>query len=83
MCTSIVEIIRAEGIIDGYPHPSQPVGIELLGEMLIVVDDGVLELRAEREETAVLRFGAEAHHIFDPGPIVPTAIEQHHLAGGR
>ena len=31
----------------------------------------------------VLRFGAEAHHIFDAGPIVPAAVEDHDFARGR
>ncbi len=34
-------------------------------------------------KSAVLRFGAEAHHIFDPGAIVPAAVEDHDLARGR
>ena len=49
-----------------------------------VVDDGVFKLRAEYEEAAVLRFGAEAHHIFDAGPIVPAAVEDYDSpAAGR
>ena len=43
----------------------------------------MLELGAEHEEAAVLRFGAEAHHIFDPGPVVPAAVEDHDFARGR
>ncbi len=35
------------------------------------------------EEAAVLRLGAEAHHIFDAGPIVPAAVEDHDFARGR
>ena len=32
---------------------------------------------------SVLRLGAEAHHIFDAGPIVPAAVEDHDFARGR
>ena len=28
-------------------------------------------------------FGAEAHHMLDAGAVVPTAIKNHDLAGGR
>src|SRR5215212_1164221 len=35
-----------------------------------------------RRESAMLFFRAKAHHILHPGAIVPTAIEDHYLAGG-
>ena len=42
-----------------------------------------LELRARAQELLVLVLGAEAHDALDAGPVVPTAVEQDHLAGGR
>ena len=36
----------------------------------------------ELQKTAMLLLGAEAHHVFDPGPVVPAAVEDDHLAGG-
>ena len=35
----------------------------------------------ERKKFLVFAVGAEAHHAFDAGAVVPTAIEQHHFAG--
>ena len=29
----------------------------------------------------MLLLGAEAHHVFDAGPVVPAAVEDHDLAG--
>src|SRR5438093_4324243 len=42
-----------------------------------------LELRARAHELVVLLVGAEAHHPLDAGPVVPAAVEQHHLARRR
>ena len=39
-----------------------------------------LELRRLPHELVVLLVGAEAHHPFDAGAVVPTAVEQHDLA---
>ena len=35
------------------------------------------------EEVLVFLVGAEAHHPFDAGAVVPAAVEQHDLAAGR
>ncbi len=42
-----------------------------------------LELGTDLEEAPVLRLRAEAHHVLDPGPVVPTAVEDHDFAGRR
>ena len=42
-----------------------------------------LELRAAAHELLVLLLRAEAHDVLDAGAVVPAAVEQHHLAGGR
>src|SRR5262249_53509999 len=52
-------------------------------EMNAAVDDEQLELGADLEETAVLLLGAEAHDMFDTGPVVPAAVEDHDFAGRR
>src|SRR5262249_18484719 len=39
-------------------------------------------LRAELEEALMLVLAAEAHDVFDPGAVVPTAIEDDDLAAG-
>ena len=38
---------------------------------------------AEAQELFVLVLGAEAHDVLDPGAVVPAAVEQHDLPGGR
>ena len=43
-------------------------------------DQHPLELRAGAQELLVLLVGAEAHHALHAGAVVPTAVEQHHLA---
>jgi len=48
-----------------------------------VIDDLLLKFRADLEEAPVLFLSAEAHDIFDAGPVVPTAVEDHDLASGR
>ena len=42
-----------------------------------------LELRAGAQELLVLLLGAVAHHPLDVRAVVPAAVEQDHLAGGR
>ncbi|MCY1293467.1 hypothetical protein D9M70_427270 [compost metagenome] len=42
-----------------------------------------LELRGLLQEVLVLTRGAEAHHVFDAGAVVPGAVEQHDFTGGR
>src|SRR3984885_15418770 len=42
-----------------------------------------LEVGYGLEEVLVLFVGAEAHHPFDASAVVPAAVEQHDLAGGR
>ena len=37
--------------------------------------------RARAQEVGVLLVGAEAHHALDAGAVVPTAVEEHDLAG--
>ncbi|MNT10118.1 hypothetical protein D3C72_1449330 [compost metagenome] len=65
--------------------------------VLLVVGDGepvlddldarahehLLELGHGAEELLVLVVAAKAHHALDAGAVVPAAVEQHHLAGGR
>ena len=34
-------------------------------------------------KSPILLLGAEAHHMLDAGAVVPTAVEDHDLAGGR
>ncbi len=46
-------------------------------------DQHALELRARAEELLDIGFRAETHDTLDAGAIVPTAIEEHDLAGGR
>ena len=48
-----------------------------------VVGDVLLELGADFEEALVLLLGAEAHHVFDAGAVVPAAIEDHDLSRRR
>ena len=38
---------------------------------------------ADLQEAVVLLGGAETHHVLDAGAVVPAAIEDHDLAGGR
>ena len=47
------------------------------------VDDVLLEQRAQLQEPLVLLVGAEPHHVLDAGAVVPAAIEDDDLAGGR
>src|ERR1700733_7157910 len=43
----------------------------------------VLEVGTRAHELLVLALGAEAHHPFDAGAVVPGSVEQHHLTSGR
>src|SRR5262249_5642326 len=43
-------------------------------------DEIALHLRTELEEALVLLRRAEAHHVLHAGAVVPTAVEDHHLA---
>src|SRR5262245_13501751 len=52
-----------------------------LDEPDATLDDEVLDLRRELEEALVLVLVAKAHDIFDPGPVVPTAVEDHDFPG--
>ena len=40
-------------------------------------DQHAFELGAAAEELRYVFLGAETHHTFDAGPIVPGAVEQH------
>jgi hypothetical protein len=42
-----------------------------------------LEFRHRAEELLDVVIAAEAHHPLHAGAVVPAAVEQHHLAGGR
>ena len=46
------------------------------------VDDVLFDLRAQFQEVTMLLFRAEAHHVLDPGAVVPAAVKNHDLAGG-
>ncbi len=43
----------------------------------------LLEQRAKAQELLVLVLRAEAHHALDAGAVVPAAVEEHDLPGGR
>src|SRR5258708_11139551 len=43
----------------------------------------LLEKRACAQKLAIFSLCTEAHHTFDPRTVVPAAIEQHDLPGGR
>ncbi len=45
-------------------------------------DQHLLELGATAHELLVFHVGAESHHVFHAGAVVPTAIEQHDLPCG-
>src|SRR5262245_33017303 len=47
------------------------------------VDDIFFHLRAQVEKTAMLGLAAKAHDVFDAGAVVPAAVEDDDLAGGR
>ena len=46
------------------------------------VDQGFFKKGHDGEEFAGVLFGAEAHHAFHAGAVVPAAVENHHFAGG-
>ena len=48
-----------------------------------IVDQQLLEHRRLLQESLVLRVGAEAHHFFHAGTVVPAAVHQQDFAGGR
>ena len=48
-----------------------------------VVGDVLLEFGTILQEALVLLLGAEAHDVFDAGPVVPAAVEDHDLSGRR
>src|SRR5439155_6563955 len=52
----------------------------VLDEVDAVLDEHALEHGALDEEALVLLFGAEPHHPFHAGPVVPAAVEQNDLA---
>src|SRR4030081_889828 len=47
------------------------------------IHDVLFHQRTDVEETAMLFFGTEAHHIFHAGAVVPTPIENRDLSSGR
>jgi hypothetical protein len=89
--------VRARLEIDGRELPAlerigRPFGEPLLLLALIdrepvlqeqdaVVNQQTLEDRRLFEKPPVLGRRTEAHDFLDAGAVVPTAIEQHHLAG--
>ncbi len=89
---------RAGLQVHGAELPALDGGVDPLLEALLlllvtdrepVLDEGdagagqhPLELGAGAQELAVLPVGAKAHHPLDSGPVVPGAVEQHHLPGG-
>jgi hypothetical protein len=48
-----------------------------------VLDEHLLDGRRLPQEALVLLVGAEPHDALHPGPVVPGAVEQHDLPGGR
>ena len=65
------EALQLFGVGDGEP---------VLAQHDAVLDQHPLEDRGLRQEPVVLLLGAEAHHSFDPGAVVPGPVEQHDLA---
>jgi len=61
-----------------------PVNVEIIFEQTDPgIDQHPLEYRRVFEEGPDLRLGTEAHDPFDAGPVVPGAVEQNELGGGR
>ena len=56
---------------------------QILDEMDAAIDDVLLDFGAEIEEATVLFLGAEAHHDFNAGAVVPAAVEDNDLACRR
>jgi hypothetical protein len=56
---------------------------EVLQEMMPFSTISRSKKRRQPEEALVLVLGAKAHHPLDPGPVVPGAVEEDHLARGR
>ena len=46
-------------------------------------NEHLLKFGAGTHELAVFLLGAESHHVFNAGTVVPAPIEQNDLAGGR
>ncbi|MNC35732.1 hypothetical protein D3C75_842260 [compost metagenome] len=81
--------------VHGAEFPALDGGVDALLEALLllfitdrepVLDEGdarasqhPLELGAGTQKLAVFGIGAKAHYPLHPGPVVPGAIEQHHL----
>ena len=59
-----------------------PTSSQSLIRMMPLWIDLFLEHRGHLEEALVLLVGAEPHHAFDAGPVVPAPVEDHDLAGG-
>jgi len=70
-----------------------PIGMDKDGQSLQIADllqtdddspvDAIaLEVRTVLQKPLVLFIGAETHNLFDAAPVVPAAIENHHLTGG-
>src|ERR1700716_2271919 len=53
-----------------------------LDEPDAAVDDELLDERTELKKALVLLGRAEAHDVFDAGPVVPAPVEDHDLATG-
>src|SRR6266850_5147017 len=47
------------------------------------IDNVSLRLGTIFQKSLILFLGAEAHHMLHSGAVVPTAIENHDLTGGR
>ncbi len=62
---------------------SGPTSSQYLNKMIPESTIARLDGRAPAQEPGRLLLGAEAHHRLDPGPVVPAAVEDHDLAGGR
>jgi hypothetical protein len=45
--------------------------------------DVIFQFGTQFEETRVLLLRAKAHHVFDAKSVIPTAVENHHLARRR
>src|SRR5262249_9792958 len=48
-----------------------------------VIHDVFFDLRDQPQKTSMVVFAAETHDVFDAGPVVPAAVEDHDLARCR
>ena len=62
---------------------SSPTSSQNLIKLDATIGDEFLHNRADLQKALILLFRAKAHHIFDTGSVIPTAIENHNLTRSR